>query len=182
MEHDDKLIRQPSAPTPQNTSSDAKDALALLEADHRSVDKLFDAFDRAGDDLAAKSTLVQRACEMLSVHTMLEEELLYPAARKALGKTDEPDVDEAYVEHYLVKTVIEKFATLKPGDQGFDATFKVMKGMVQRHVEEEESMLFPELRKTSLDVKALGRQIAERKAELDGKLDAAGNRSVGDMT
>ena len=71
------------------TGSGAPDALAFLEAEHRAVEKLFTAFEKAADDdLDAKSALAQRACEELSIHTMLEEELLYPAAQEALPDSD----------------------------------------------------------------------------------------------
>jgi hemerythrin superfamily protein len=156
------------------------DALALLEADHRAVEKLFDAFEKAGSDLEAKAALAQRACEELSVHAMLEEELLYPAAADALPDSDLVDVDEAYVEHYLVKMLIKRFEVLKAGDKGFDATFKVMSELVKHHVEEEEDELFPELRRSKCDLAGLGRKIAARKEVLEGKLEAVGSKLVGD--
>ena len=159
------------------------DAIALLKADHRAVERLFDAFEKASDsDLEAKGTLVRRACEELTVHAIIEEEILYPTAHKALGKQDEIDVDEAYVEHYLVKTLIEKFDSLKPGDHGFDATFKVMTELVKHHVEEEESELFPELRETGVDLVALGEKLSARKNELMKKLEAAGSKLVGERS
>jgi hemerythrin superfamily protein len=165
------------------TGSASEDALALLIADHRAVEKLFKAFERAADDdLEAKATLAQRACEELSIHAMIEEELLYPAAQEALPDSDKLDVEEAYIEHFLVKTLIAKFETMKAGDKGFDATFKVMSEMVGHHVEEEEEELFPELRKSKCNLQALGARIASRKAELQSKLDALGSRSVGDRT
>ncbi|GJH05906.1 hemerythrin domain-containing protein [Paraburkholderia terrae] len=167
-----------------STSAEAHaDAIALLKADHRAVEKLFEAFEKAADgDLDAKGTLARRACEELTVHAIIEEELLYPAAHRALEKQDEIDVDEAYVEHYLVKTLIEKFDSLRPGDDGFDATFKVMSELVKHHVEEEESELFPELRESGVDLIALGVKLATRKNELMEKLDAAGSRLVGDRS
>lgn len=174
---------QATKPEETKTQPGPQDALAALEADHRAVEKLFTAFRKAAeDDLEAKATLAQRACEELSIHTMLEEELLYPAAQQALPDSDKIDVEEAYVEHFLVKTLISKFETLKAGDKGFDATFKVMSEMVEHHVEEEEQTLFPELRKSSCDLRTLGDKIAKRKAELQSKLDAVGSRSVGDKT
>ncbi len=162
--------------------SGSHDALAFLEAEHRAVEKLFKAFEKADDDLDAKAALAQRACEELSIHTMLEEELLYPAAQEALPDSDKIDVEEAYVEHFLVKTLIAKFETMKAGDKGFDATFKVMSEMVGHHVEEEEEELFPELRKSKCNLRALGEKMANRKAELQSRLDSVGSRSVGDKT
>ncbi|MFL9960284.1 hemerythrin domain-containing protein [Paraburkholderia sediminicola] len=165
------------------TGHDSQDAVDFLEAEHRSVEKLFKAFEKtAEDDLEAKAALVQRACEELSIHAMLEEELLYPAAQEALPHSDTINVEEAYIEHFLVKALIAKFETMKAGDKGFDATFKVMSEMVGHHVEEEEDELFPELRKSKCDLRALGAKMAERKTKLQSKLDAVGSRSVGDKT
>jgi hemerythrin superfamily protein len=148
-----------------------QDALTTLEEEHRAVEKLFEAFERAEeDDLERKATLVQRACELLTMHAIVEEEILYPAAKDALGKDDKDDVNEAYVEHFLVKTLIDKFTTMKAGDEGFDATFKVLTESVNHHVEEEESELFPELRKTKLDLVAMGERIAKRREALQNKI------------
>jgi hemerythrin superfamily protein len=148
-----------------------QDALTMLEEEHRAVEKLFEAFERAEeDDLERKATLVQRACELLTMHAIVEEEILYPAAKDALGKDDKDDVNEAYVEHFLVKTLIDRFTTMKAGDEGFDATFKVLTESVNHHVEEEESELFPELRKTKLDLVAMGERIAKRREALQNKI------------
>ncbi|MDQ7981807.1 hemerythrin domain-containing protein [Paraburkholderia sp. SARCC-3016] len=169
-----------STATPDKATTDA---IALLKEDHRAVDKLFEAFERAADDdLDAKGALVQRACEKLTVHAMVEEEILYPAAHDALSGRDVIDVDEAYVEHFLVKTLIARFDTLKPGQRGFDATFKVLTEMVRHHVEEEEKTLFPELRQSNADLGALGKKLAARMEALEQKLEAAGSRMVGDKT
>jgi len=148
-----------------------QDALTMLEEEHRAVEKLFEAFERAEEhDLERKATLVQRACELLTMHAIVEEEILYPAAKDALGEDDKDDVNEAYVEHFLVKTLIEKFTTMKAGDEGFDATFKVLTECVNHHVEEEESELFPELRKQKLDLEAMGERIAKRRDALQNKI------------
>lgn len=159
------------------------DALSFLEAQHRSVEKLFKAFEKAADgDLEAKAALAQRTCEELSIHTVLEEELLYPAAQEALPEGDRMDVEEAYIEHFLVKTLIAKFETMEAGEKGFDATFKVLSELVGHHVKEEEEDLFPQLRKSKCNLRALGEKITLRSAELQSKLDAVGSRSVGDRT
>lgn len=170
----------------ERVTSASPDALTLLEADHRAVEKLFDAFRKCrGDErdaLEAKAALAQRACEELTMHTILEEELLYPAAQQSLPEDDKLDVDEAFVEHFLVKTLIARFETLKAGDKGFDATFKVMSELVGHHIEEEEGELFPALRRTDCDLGALGKKMAARRETLQAKLDAAGSRAVGDKT
>ncbi|MCW3609135.1 hemerythrin domain-containing protein [Burkholderia cenocepacia] len=157
----------------------APDAIALLESDHRAVEKLFTIFEKtANEDLDAKHALVRRACEELTVHAMIEEQFLYPAARDALSGGHQKDVDEAYVEHFLVKTLIEKFETLKAGIHGFDATFTVLMEIVRHHIKEEETELFPALRSSGLDLIGLGSKLAERKAQLDARLP----KDAGDRT
>jgi len=147
------------------------DALDVLEADHRAIEQLFDAFERAErNDFERKNTLAQRACELLTIHAIVEEEMLYPAAQEALGADQRIDVDEAYVEHFLVKTLIERFASLKAGDDGFDVTFKVLKENATHHIEEEETTLFPEVRRTQMDLVALGARMAARKAALKERI------------
>ena len=171
------------APTQTTNAATARttknqDAIQMLMDDHRAVEKLFDAFEQAEkNDLDAKATLVRRACEELTVHAMIEEELLYPAAQEALDEDDRPDVEEAYVEHFLVKVLIDKFTKLRAGEAGFDATFKVMSEMVRHHIEEEESDLFPKLRKSGADLEALGKKMMQRKEALESKLpkDAGDN-------
>jgi hemerythrin superfamily protein len=157
----------------------ANDAIDVLKADHAAVEILFEAFERTDDgDLDAKGTLVRRACELLTIHAMVEEEILYPAARDLLPEVDKSDVGEALVEHFLVKTLIEKFESLTPGADGFDATFKVLSENVRHHVEEEEGELFPQLRKTNIDLALLGKQLVKRKGALMAKLPT----DVGDRT
>ncbi|KXV04021.1 cation-binding protein [Caballeronia megalochromosomata] len=147
------------------------DALDMLEADHRAIEQLFDAFERAErDDFERKNALVQRACELLTIHAIVEEEMLYPAAQNALAADQRIDVDEAYVEHFLVNTLIERFANLKAGDDGFDATVKVLKENTTHHIEEEETTLFPEVRRTQMDLVAIGARIAARKAALQERI------------
>ncbi|WP_250515364.1 hemerythrin domain-containing protein [Caballeronia sp. INDeC2] len=150
------------------------DALDMLEAEHRAIEQLFDAFERAErDDFERKNRLVQRVCELLTIHAIVEEEMLYPVAQNALGADQRIDVDEAYVEHFLVKTLIERFASLKAGDDGFDATFKVLKENTTHHIEEEETTLFPEVRKTRMDLVAIGANMAARKAALQQRIAEA---------
>ncbi|CAG9208744.1 Cation-binding protein [Paraburkholderia tropica] len=160
-------------------AADAPDAISLLKRDHQVVKGFFESFKQAADDdLDARATFVRRACEELTIHAMIEEELLYPAAKEALDEDDRPDVEEAYVEHFLVKVLIEKFVTLKAGEPGFDATFKVLSEMVSHHIEEEESELFPKLKKSGVDLVELGKKLQVRKDALNSKVP----KDTGDNT
>lgn len=172
--------RTPDIATPRHTATaDAPDAISLLERDHQAVKHLFELFEKtAKDELDARATFVRRACEELTVHAMIEEELLYPAAKEALDEDDRPDVEEAYIEHFLVKVLIEKFVTLKAGEPGFDATFKVLSEMVSHHIEEEESELFPKLKQSGVDLAELGKKLQRRKDALNLRVP----KNAGDNT
>jgi hypothetical protein len=83
------LTQKSADPAPHATVQ--RDAIRVLTEDHRAVQKLFDAFEKVSkDELEAKATLVRRACEELTIHAMIDEELLYPAAEQALDEKDRP--------------------------------------------------------------------------------------------
>jgi len=140
-----------------------QDAIQLLRADHRKVQDLFDQFEKSrGDDRKAK--LAQEICTELKVHAQIEEEIFYPAAREALKEQDL--IDEATVEHASAKELIAQIEQAQAGDELFDAKVTVLGEYIKHHVKEEHSELFPKLKKTKLDLKALGEQLAERKEAL----------------
>ena len=149
------------ARAPSDTGS--TDAISLLEADHREVDGLFDAFEAASED-AEKKALADKICLALKVHTQIEEELFYPPAREKTGDGDL--IDEALVEHTGAKTLIAQIEAMRPGQPLYDAKVKVLGEQVRHHVQEEETELFPEVRETKIDLEALGAKLAARKAEL----------------
>ena len=142
----------------------SQDAVALLKADHREVDGLLEQFEKARSD--RKESIARRICTALTVHARIEEELLYPAARNALDPDDMDIVDEADVEHASIKQLVADVESSSPSDALYDAKVKVIGEYVKHHVKEEERELFPKLRRTELDLKALGTQLAERKQAL----------------
>jgi hemerythrin superfamily protein len=139
------------------------DAIALLEADHREVEGYFAQYKEANSE-DEKKLLAQKICAALRVHAQIEEEIFYPAARKATKDNDL--LDEATVEHAGAKVLIAEIEAMQPGMPLYDAKVTVLGEQIQHHVKEEEGELFPKVRETRLDLKALGTQMAERKAEL----------------
>ncbi|WP_116809481.1 hemerythrin domain-containing protein [Steroidobacter cummioxidans] len=147
------------------SSSDApRDAIALLKQDHRAVEALFDEFMDA--DESEQSELATRICQMLTVHTQIEEELLYPQAKQAFDEEDDEMVYEAEIEHGSAKELIAKIEAGTPEDPEFKPLVTVLCEYVKHHVKEEEKELFPALKETELDLKELGSQLAQRKMQL----------------
>ncbi len=146
------------------------DAIKLLKDDHRNVKHLFEQF-KAAEDRRAKAILAREAMLELKIHTTIEEELFYPAVRKAmkkkLGKDETTDLmDEADEEHHVAKLLIAELETMKPSDDHWEAKFTVLSENVLHHVKEEEGEMFPKARDLDLDYGLLGRQILARKEEL----------------
>jgi hemerythrin superfamily protein len=150
------------------------DAIALLRADHQLVQGLFDQFEKTRSD-DRKGKLAQQICQELTVHAQIEEEIFYPAAREVLR--DEDLLDEATVEHQGAKDLIAQIESSSPGADLFDAKVTVLGEYVKHHVKEEQNELFPKVRKTRLDLKAMGEQLQARKMELMGGSAAKGSRS-----
>ena len=148
--------RAPKAPI-------AQEATALLKADHRRVSELFDQYEHTRSP-AKKKTLVASICMELGIHAKAEEEIFYPAVKAALK--DKEMVPEAIVEHASLKELMAQVEGKEPDGEMFDAKIKVLSEYVKHHVKEEETEMFPKARKTKLDMKALGAQIAARKDEL----------------
>jgi hypothetical protein len=102
------------------------------------------------------------------VHTQIEEEIFYPAAREAIREQDL--LDEAAVEHASAKELIRQLQDGQPGDEMFDARVKVLGEYVKHHVKEEQNELFPQVKKSRLDTRSLGEQLMMRKQELMGQM------------
>jgi len=153
--------------------ADKPDAIALLKADHRKVEDLFEKFEKAKSD-SVKKSLVQEICTELSAHTAIEEEIFYPACT---GKIDEDLVKEAYVEHDGAKVMIAELIASEPGDDFYDAKVKVLSEEIKHHVKEEEARsegMFAQARDVGLDMEALGEEMAARKEALLAEFKSKG--------
>ncbi len=141
------------------------DAIALLKADHRAVEALFEKFEKASD-AAKKKDIAHKICVELKIHTSIEEEIFYPAFR---GKIEDDTLDEAYVEHDGAKLLINDIEASEPEADYFDAKVKVLSEEIKHHVHEEEARgegMFAQCRKTDVDLVALLDQMLARKKEL----------------
>ena len=141
------------------------DAVALLKADHRAVEELFEKFEKASGD-GRKREIAEKICMELTIHAQIEEEIFYPACE---GKVEEDMLKEAYVEHDGAKVLIAEIEKGGPDDEYYDAKVKVLSEQIEHHVQEEEQRMegiFAEARKAGLDMDALGEQLAARKSEL----------------
>ena len=156
------------ASTKSGSKSSPQDALEILTADHKKVSKIFAEFEKVkDDDDETKQALVKMACDELTVHAQVEEEIFYPALHEALKEDDEDLVDEAEVEHASIKQLIETLKTSDASDRLYDANVTVLSEYVKHHVKEEQDEIFPKARKAKeLDLQQMGEEISARKLQL----------------
>ncbi|MDQ7251438.1 hemerythrin domain-containing protein [Dongia sedimenti] len=150
-----------------------QDAVALLKADHRKVEGLFKKAEKAKG--GAKEKLVEQICNELIIHTMLEEEIFYPACR---GEDVEEDMmDEAQVEHDGAKVLINDLLEAGADSPMYDAKVMVLSEYIKHHVKEEEKArtgVFAEAKRKGVDVVALGAEIKARKQALTEQAEGEG--------
>jgi len=149
------------------------DAIALLKADHRKVEELFEQFEKASGSVS-KARLAHQICTELKIHTMIEEEIFYPAFQ---GKIEDDTLSEAYVEHDGAKLLVNDIEASGPDDEFYDSKVKVLSEEIAHHVHEEEMPsegMFAQCRKTDVDLVALRDAMLARKQELMAQAEAGG--------
>lgn len=149
------------------------DATHILEADHRKVEDLFGQYEKASG-IERKRSIAEKICNELKIHTMIEEEIFYPALE---GKIEESLLKEAYVEHDGAKVLVNDIAAGSPDEDFYDAKVLVLKEQIEHHVREEEKMqgnMFQQARASDVDLDALGEQLLARKKELKAQAETSG--------
>jgi hemerythrin superfamily protein len=160
-------------PMPIGTKKAKMDAIAMLKTDHRRVEALFEAYEKARAE--RKARIAKEICQELSIHTTLEEEVFYPALQ---GKIDEEDMlDEAYVEHDGAKMLIAELMDGSPKDGFYDAKIKVLCEQIKHHVREEERRgdgIFVQAARADVDMEKLGNRMQTRKYQLLQEINTRG--------
>ena len=122
------------------------DAIVLLKEDHKEIKRTFAAFEKAGDEAyAEKGRLVDKMIELLTVHTYIENEVMYPRVRELLPELED-DVLESYEEHHVADLLVVELSGMKPTDERFTAKTTVLIENVEHHMDEEEQDWFPKVR------------------------------------
>lgn len=131
------------------------DAIVVLKDDHQQIKRLFREFQSAGDGaVKRKGELMARIIEELTVHTYVENEVMYPRIRELLPDLED-DVLESYEEHHVADLLVAELHAMKPDAERFDAKATVLIENVTHHIDEEEDEWFPKVRE------ALGRTVLQ---------------------
>ncbi len=156
----------------KKVTSARSDAISLLKADHRQVEAWFSEFDKARAG-GKKQQLASKICAALTIHTIIEEEIFYPAFLEATGDRDIHH--EAVVEHDGAKKLIAEIQAMSADDDYFDAKVSVLSEMIKHHVKEEEKPggMLSEAKKSRMNLSALGSRLLTRKHELQSQSQTA---------
>ena len=135
------------------------EATKLLKQQHDEVKELFKKYEAAEED-SQKQELFDQIADDFAAHGEIEEKIFYPAVY--VGKLKEM-LQEAVEEHLAAKRIAADLLDLDPSDEQFDAKMKVLKELIEHHVEEEEGELFPLVRQNFAreELDALGEQMEQ---------------------
>ncbi|PKW25481.1 hemerythrin domain-containing protein [Phycicoccus duodecadis] len=136
------------------------DAIVMLKQDHKEVRGLFREFQKSSTTPARREKLVEQIIEALTVHTYLENEIMYPQVRALLPELED-DILESYEEHHVADVLVVELAAMDASDERFVAKTTVLIENVTHHVEEEEQDWFPKVREglTRTQLRDIGEQM-----------------------
>ena len=143
------------------------DVTKLLEADHRKVEELFTAIEAAKGE--ERTPLIDELATSLRAHMELEEQALYPVMQPVTGAES---VEEANTEHELARKSLDEMLGLAPDEPGFGAAMEAVKAGIEHHVEEEETEIFPKLRKDRSVLEQIATPFVHARVELGLPMDA----------
>ena len=143
---DDPATRTTHDRTTHDRSEMSHDAIVILKEDHQRIRKLFKEFEDSSPTAnAARAKLVDRIIQELTVHTYLENEVMYPEVRRLVPDLED-DVLESYEEHHVADVLCVELMALEPTDEHFTAKTTVLIENVRHHLQEEEDDWFPKVR------------------------------------
>ena len=151
------------------------DAITLLKADHKGVEKLFRQFENAGDRaVVTKRNIMKDIVKELSVHAAIEEQVFYPSVRDEVDGLDS-EILESLEEHHVVKWLLSELDGMSPDDERFDAKATVLMEAVGHHVEEEEGDFFKTARKLfdRAALEQMGKDFAAEKSKVGASAHSA---------
>ena len=137
-------------------------ATDLLKKQHKEVKALFKKVEST-ENARQRRQLLNEISQSLEGHTLIEEEIFYPAVRGLETEKAEAMVLEAYEEHHVVKLVLAELPRVNPEDERFEAKMTVLSELVEHHADEEEKEMFKTAQKLGkAELESLGAQMEER--------------------
>lgn len=139
------------------------DVIGLLTLDHRKVQALFAELQAKRGRMRTheKFELVRKACAELLIHFAIEEGIFYPKVREEIS--DDAAMDEAWDQHDSAKSLIILLGKIPPDEPMFDAKVRILAEQIEHHIQDEETVMFPQVLVSNIDLVALGRELLDAK-------------------
>jgi len=116
----------------------AMNALKLLTSQHTEIDRLADEV-AASRDPVVRSARFGALCDLLTIHLMIEQELLYPAIAHQLRHGIH---DELLAEHAEIKRVLADLVWYELDDPQFDRRLAQLAELLDGHSQWQDEELF----------------------------------------
>jgi iron-sulfur cluster repair protein YtfE (RIC family) len=123
----------------------SSDAIVFLKEEHKQMKRVFREFEKNKTDAGRRGEIVRRMIELLTIHTYLENEIMYPEVRRLLPQIED-DVLESYEEHHVADVLCQELWSMDPAEDHYPAKTTVLIENVEHHMEEEEQEWFPKVR------------------------------------
>jgi iron-sulfur cluster repair protein YtfE (RIC family) len=147
------------------TSHQPHDAIAMLTADHRQVRALFQQYADT-PDLYLRQIIAEHVFAELTLHMLLEETVFYPAVAEQADEEGKRLVHEARQDHQQLRDLMETLEATDD-DAAFETRFHTLRDHVERHFEEEETMMFPQAAQVLVShLEEITVLLQERKAQI----------------
>ncbi len=150
-----------------------RDALDQLRLEHELILKMLRDFDHlrhTGDATPkAKAELVDHLCDLLSLHALLKEQILYPVARHVVAGNDQAQA--AFCNLALLQHLIARVDEMDASDPQYDEAVGELGDCLVSSMAQEQRVLFAEVRAAGVDTYALGEQMTHmRRAQQQNDL------------
>jgi hemerythrin-like domain-containing protein len=146
-----------------------QNAISMLKQEHEEVRKLLDKLmETSNGAVKTRTDLLEKIATKLRAHTKIEEEILYPALRDAGSDKEKKMYYEAVEEHRAVEElVLPDLEKTDPASNEFAGRAKVLKELIEHHIDEEESELFPDVEQLfeASQLKSMGEKMADVKQQ-----------------
>jgi hemerythrin superfamily protein len=127
--------------------TETTDILDTLKKEHDEVKELLKKLSDA-ETAPQRRSLVQKIKAALVPHTKAEEKVIYDAVIALRDKDAQVDGHEGYLEHeWASKTLLRLEGTTNAASPEHKAAAKVLKELVEHHIDEEERNVWADVKK-----------------------------------
>jgi hemerythrin superfamily protein len=146
------------------TTTEQTDLISVITKDHREVEQVFTELESRRGTPDHRRRLADHVITELVRHSVAEEQVMYPAARRHLDDGDEL-ADHEIEEHAEAEEVMKQLEDVPAEDPRFDHLLGELMKDIRHHIEDEEKDLLPKLQEACSreELRDLGAKVVRAK-------------------